>query len=132
MSVTGRVVLIDRQDYWRQRCASALEDSGYAVLQLASYDCGKALPSPEAADLVVLCCTTVGAAEVRLIAEIRRCGEPLLLMCTLPEAVGVRAGFAAGAIDVVERPYEAEAIVTTVGHALDGTAGPRPARGSLR
>jgi DNA-binding response OmpR family regulator len=127
---TKRVLLIDRQDFWRQRYASALEGEGYSVLQRATYDLAEC-PPPETADLVVLGCTSVGAAEVRLIGELHRCREPVLLVCTLSEAQGVRAGLSAGADDVVERPYEAAAMVATVGRALSDAPARHAARTAL-
>ena len=124
------VVLIERQDFWRQRCASALEDRGHSVVQLDSYDdVADGLPAPRAADLVILGCTSVGPAEVRLVGEMRRRRDPVLLMCSLPGLGGMRAGFLAGARDVVERPYEPARIVATVEGAVAGLAanGPSPA-----
>jgi DNA-binding response OmpR family regulator len=112
------VVLIERQDFWRQRCASALEDGGYSVLQFATYDLAGRLPSRDTTDLVVLGCACVGAAEVRLIGELCQAREPVLLVCTLAEPQGVHAGLSAGAGDVVERPYEAAAMVETVDRAM--------------
>jgi DNA-binding response OmpR family regulator len=130
MSEPRCVVLIERQDFWRRRCASALQERGYSVLQFATYDVEGRLPSPAATDLVVLGCTTVGPAEVCLIGEIRRLREPVLLVCTLAEPRAVRAGFTAGAGDVVERCYDAAGMVATVDRALAAAPpmrAPRPA-----
>jgi DNA-binding response OmpR family regulator len=112
-----RILLVDCQQYWRERSKQALEEAGFEVEVLSHYDYtpreGGAPP-----DLVILGCASIGENEQRLIGHLLANKLHLLVLCTsLPWRV-MRALFLAGADDVAEKPYDPSHLLSAVQHAF--------------
>jgi DNA-binding NtrC family response regulator len=118
---TKYVLVIDRQEYWRELSAQALEASGFLVRTLATYDYppqGDAFPK-RAPDLVILGCASIGAEEQQLIARVLEQKDHLLVFCvSLPMPV-MRSLFLKGADDVDDKPYNPTQLVNSVEQALE-------------
>ena len=118
-----RILLIDRQLYWREISAHALKSVGFIVCTLDTYnyllpqDCLKG----EDPDLVVLGCVRIGGEEQRLIAQILARKHHLLVLCaSLPWQV-MRSLFLQGVDDIVDKPHDPADVVNFVNQALEST-----------
>lgn len=118
---TKYVLVIDRQEYWRDLSARALEEAGYLVRTLATYEYpphGDAFPL-RAPDMVILGCASIGADEQQLIARVLEQKHHLLVFCvSLPLPI-MRALFRQGADDVGDKTYNPAQLVTSVNQAMD-------------
>lgn len=115
------ILLIDKQDSWRERSARALTRAGFAVETLDRYSLPPDLlrgerPGPT---LMVLGCASVGSEELELIGQILRHRWHLLVLSTSLPWHTMRALFRDGADDVTDKPYDADLLVTTVNQALE-------------
>jgi len=111
-----RILLIDCQEYWRERSAAALRDAGFEVEVLSHYDYTPREGSEP--DLVILGCAAIGENEQHLIGHLLAAKLHLLVLCTsLPWRV-MRALFLAGADDVAEKPYNPSNLLSAVEHAF--------------
>jgi DNA-binding response OmpR family regulator len=112
-----RVLVIDRQSYWRRLSARALEERGFTVKALSTYDY---LPETayfdgEPPDLVVLGCASIKREERELIELVLTGRSRLLVFCASLPWRDARSVFLAGADDVVaDKPYDPEQLVHTV------------------
>jgi len=118
-----RILIIDHQAYWRELSTQALEDVGFYVRTLATYnqaplqDCLKG----EKLDLVVLGCTRVGDEEQRLIAQVLSRRQHLLVLCVSLSLQIMRSLFLLGVDDIEDKPYNPERLITIVNQALAST-----------
>ena len=111
-----RVLVVDRQEYWRGLSAEALTGKGFAVKVLDRYEY-----SPDVAyfegkppDLVVLGCASIKREEREFIEAVLADGPRLLVFCASLPWPDARSVFLAGADDVTEKPYNPERVVSTV------------------
>jgi len=118
-----RILLIDRQLYWREAFAHALRSAGFIVCTLDTYnyvlpqDCLKG----EEPDLVVLGCVLIRPEEQMLITQIlARKHHLLVLSVTLPWHI-MRSLFLQGVDDVVDKPHNPATIVDFVNQMLEST-----------
>jgi DNA-binding response OmpR family regulator len=115
-----RILLVDRQEYWRGISAKALEDKGFQVRVLSSYDYSTetAYFDQEPPDLVILGCASVKREERDFIEQVLADGPHLLVLCASLPWRDARSVFLAGADDVTDKPYDPEQLVSTVEHVL--------------
>jgi DNA-binding NtrC family response regulator len=111
-----RILLIDRQSYWRQISTNALEKLGFAVGALNTYDYTPA--ADENPDLVLLGCARVGNEEQLLIDEVLARKQPLLICCTSFTGQTMRDLFVQGVADVVKKPYNPDNLTRIVLQAI--------------
>jgi DNA-binding NtrC family response regulator len=113
--------LIDRRDYWRDRCTRALADAGFRVQSFGHYDFPpeESVRMPGQPALVILGCAEVGAPEWRLVEEVRARGDRLVVLASSVSAAVMRYLFLAGAEDVAEMPGRADQLVELVAERLD-------------
>jgi DNA-binding response OmpR family regulator len=111
-----RVVVIDRQEYWRELSTGALKERGFKVKSLSTYDY-----SPETAyfdgeppDLVVLGCASIKREEREFIEEVLADEVHLLVFCASLPWREARLVFLAGADDVADKPYNPAQLLNTV------------------
>ena len=111
-----RVVVVDRQEYWRGLSTGALKERGFNVKALSTYDY-----SPETAyfdgeppDLVVLGCASIKHEEREFIEKVLADGPHLLVFCASLPWRDARSVFLAGADDVADKPYDLGQLLNTV------------------
>lgn len=111
-----RVLVVDRQDYWRGFSVQALTARGFNVKSLGTY-----VYSPETAyidgeppDLVVLGCASIKREEREFIQSVLADGPHLLVFCASLPWRDARSMFLAGADDVADKPYDLEQLLNTV------------------
>lgn len=122
---TRHVLIIDRQHSWRDKAASALENNGYSVRVLGSYDY-----TPENAyfgdkppDLTILGCSRIKHEERELINKVLADHRHLVVLCASLPWSDMRSLFLAGADDVVDdKPYDSTRLVNIVEEAFAGRA----------
>lgn len=114
------ILIVDQQAYWRRISAKALEEKGFEVKVLSSYDY-----SPETAyfdhnppDLVILGCASVKREEREFIQQVLADGPHLLVLCASLPWRDARSVFLAGADDVTDKPYDPEQLVSEVEYVL--------------
>lgn len=113
-------MVIDRQPFWRDRAAAALDGKGFLVRVLDNYDY-----SPETAyfrdvppDLVILGCSRIKHEERELINKVLDDHRHLVVLCASLPWNDMRAVFLAGADDVADKPYDSERLVGIVEDAF--------------
>src|SRR5258705_760110 len=117
-----RILLIDRQDSWRERSRYALRDTGFEVSTLDHYDSPPGDPSGPAPDLVIIGCASIGPEEMQLILQILEHKIHLLVLSTALPWKEMRALFLAGADDVTNKPYNPDLLVSIVTQAFENLA----------
>lgn len=118
-----RVLVIDKQEYWRELSTKTLVEAGFAVEPMAEYDYEPGTIK-EPFDLIILGCASIDVDEQRLIAKILESGHHLLVLSTsLPWRV-MRSLFLAGADDVANKPYDPDRLTSIVQQAFE-TIAPR-------
>lgn len=111
-----KLLVIDRQDYWRALSEKTLSDVGFTVEVRDSYDwefTGKGEVSGHY-DLVILGCAQIERDEQKLISRILESGLHLLILCTSLPWMMMRSLFLAGADDVTNKPYDPERLTGIV------------------
>jgi len=118
-----RILLIDRQLYWREAVAHALRTAGFTVCTLDTYnyvlpvDCLKG----EEPDLIVLGCVRIRPEEQMIISQIlARKHHLLVLSISLPWHV-MRSLFLQGVDDIVDKPHNPATVVDFVNQVLEST-----------
>jgi DNA-binding NtrC family response regulator len=111
-----QIIVIDKQQQWRNLSLQALQTAGYKVTIWDCYDCD--LPPWNERDdnpaLVILGCSTIGPDEHALIGHILHYKYHLVVISTsLPDTV-MRSIFLLGAKDVIDKSYDPEWLVHTV------------------
>jgi DNA-binding NtrC family response regulator len=114
------ILLIDHQAYWRELFTQALQDAGFNVSTLATYN---QVPlqdylEDENPDLVVLGCTRIRDEELRLIELILNRKRHLLVLCASLSWQIMRSLFRLGVTDIVDKPDDHDRLVKTVNKAL--------------
>jgi DNA-binding NtrC family response regulator len=110
-----RLLIIDKQEYWRELSEKALRLAGFTVEVRDSYEWGA---PGEQFDLIILGCAEIKRDEQKLIARILESGQHLLVLCTSLPWVVMRSLFLAGADDVASKPYDPERLTDIVQQAL--------------
>lgn len=116
-----RVLIIDKQDYWRGLSEQTLRDVGFTVDTRDTYDWPPLVEGVEAKDfdLVILGCVQIEDEEKRLISRILENGAHLLVLCTSLPWMVMRSLFLAGADDVTNKPYDPERLTSIVQQVLN-------------
>lgn len=118
-----RILLIDHQSYWRELSSRALRDVGFFVSTLATYN--QALLEDylkeENPDLVVFGCTCIRDEEQRLIEQVLKHKQHLLVLCTTLSWHIIRSLFRQGVADIVDKPYDPDSLIKIVNQALAST-----------
>ena len=119
-----RVLIIDRQSFWRDKVASALSGQGYEIQILSSYDYdpegdanNRRLP-----DLIILGCPSLQREERDLINRILASHRHLVVFCSSLPWGDMRTLFMAGADDVADKPYDPARVITMVEEAFANMA----------
>lgn len=109
-----RILVVDRQAYWRELAAGALHSAGYAVALSATY--AEALQQDYA--LVLLGCVSVEADEQLFIARLLACRQQVVVLAAHLSAHSLRALFIGGVTDAGEKTYDPIDLVTLIGQTL--------------
>lgn len=116
-----RILIIERQEKWREDAARSLREMGFLVGTLGHYDYNE--PAAEIAgrppDLVILGCARIKHEERELIHKILASELHLLVLCTSLPWGDMRAVFLAGADDVADKPYDPNRLVNIVKNAFE-------------
>ena len=114
------ILVIERQEHWRELSVHALEDAGFDVDATDNYDCIAPLIRKHGAnpELVVLGCARVRPEEFRLILRLIKRGIHILVLCASLSSEEIRRLFLAKADNVAIKPYERDAIVKLVEQTL--------------
>lgn len=125
---SARIVVIERQEYWREFALEGLRSAGYRIDALENYHDAYAMledsTSPRA-DLVILGCTGIdvkGGDECKLATRILECEWHLLLFSATLSSSVMRALFLKGVEDVVEKVYDSRSLLTIVEQTLQRIA----------
>jgi DNA-binding NtrC family response regulator len=123
-----RILVIDRQKYWRELWIHTLSKAGFVVQALDEYEYPPKIPSDRSrpSDLVILGCTIVGREELQLIERILDHKDRLLVSCTSLPWKTMRSLFLAGAEDVTDRTSEPDHLVALVETALEHPISHKP------
>ena len=118
--MTKHILIVDRQAYWRGLSSRVLEEKGFDVRVLSTYDY-----RPETAyfnhqppDLVILGCASVKWEEREFVERVLADGPHLLVLSASLPWRDARSVFLAGADDVTDKPYDADQLVSAVEHVL--------------
>jgi DNA-binding response OmpR family regulator len=119
-----RILIIDRQPYWRDKASGALEAQGARVHVLGSYDYvpETAYFNGEPPDLVILGCSSIKHEERALMSEVLADKRHLVVLCASLPWADMRALFLAGADDVMDKPYDSNRLVGIVANAFTSIA----------
>lgn len=110
------ILIIDRQNSWREAAATALRSSGYMVYTQDKYDSEFIIDSP---DLIIFGCVRIRSAERRFIKKLMVNKLHLLVLSSsLPWSL-VRPLFLDGVEDVTEKPYQKDRILKAVEEVFD-------------
>lgn len=119
-AISNRILIIDKQDYWRKFSKRVLEQAGFFVIDTDNYACGdkNSIIDLDLA-LVVLGCATIGPEETEVIKRILKYKQKLLVLSTSLPWQAMRSIFLLGAEDVTNKPYESKYLLEIVKNALD-------------
>jgi DNA-binding response OmpR family regulator len=120
LAQTKRVLIIDRQSFWRDKAALALGSQGYEVqiLDTYNYEPGLAYFAGGPPDLVILGCSRLQHDERELINNVLADHRHLVVFCSSLPWGDMRTLFMAGADDVVDKPYDSARVVSIVEEAF--------------
>ena len=120
----NHILVVDRQDYWRELSTKALTQKGYLVRALSDYDYSQesAYFDGQPPDLVILGCARIGHEEQAFIRKVMddRC-RLVVLSTSLPWG-DMRSLFLAGANDVADKTYDPDHIINLVKEAFENVA----------
>jgi DNA-binding NtrC family response regulator len=113
-------LLIDHQPYWREFSVHTLQNVGFQVQALATYNRAslQSCLKGEKLDLIVLGCTYLGDEEQHLIEQILDNKQHLLVLCTTFSLQVMRALFLKGVDDIEDKPYQPDHLVSIVDKVL--------------
>jgi DNA-binding response OmpR family regulator len=116
-----RVLIIERENYWREHSVRALEARGFIVKELDHYEYSpsKAYFDGKPPDLVILGCAKIGSAERLLIHNILADKRHLIVLCTSLPWGDMRSVFLLGADDVADKPYDPNRLIKIVEHTFN-------------
>ena len=119
---TRRVLVVDDEPSMRLLCVVNLQLEGFDVREAADGTEALALAQAEAFDVVLLdvMLPDIGGHEVarRLAAEDRTRDMPIVFLSARAERADLRAGFLAGGVDYVTKPFDPVALGARVGEVL--------------
>jgi len=120
----NRILIVDRQDYWRGLSAQTLAQKGYFVRTLGGYDYtpGSAYFDGEPPDLVILGCAKIGDEEKEFISKVRHDRRPVIVLSTSLPWADMRSLFLSGANDVADKTYDPQHIINLVEEAFENAA----------
>jgi DNA-binding NtrC family response regulator len=121
-----RILVIDRQKYWRELVADTLAETDYQVTLLDdyNYDTEAAyFTDGKTPDLVIMGCVRIGPEERELIHRILEDGLHLMVFSSLLPAAEMRDLFREGAEDVADKTYDQERLVTAVEEVFNAREG---------
>jgi DNA-binding NtrC family response regulator len=116
-----RILVIEKQDHWRELAVKALKHAGYEVRSLDTYT----YPAPggngthATPDLVILGCPSIGAEERDLVDRSIRHKDHLLVLSTSLPWDDMHALFLQGVEDATEKPYDPDYLVAIVEDVLE-------------
>lgn len=116
MAEVKHVLVVDRQEYWRDLSTAALKRRGFSVKSLGSYDYSSeaAFFDGKPPDLVVLGCASIKREEREFIEKVLSGGAHLLVFSASLPWRDARLVFLAGADDVADKPYDPDQLLNTV------------------
>ena len=117
-------IIVDDDDGIRLALRELLECEGIEVEVFASGSQLVAAPSwPPTVGCMVLDVHMPGLSGIEVLEELRACGSqlPVVLMTGRPDEADRRRALALGAIDVLEKPFDAGRIVELVREALENS-----------
>jgi DNA-binding NtrC family response regulator len=119
-----RILLIDRQPYWREISTKGLQRAGFSVgtLDTYTYQPPQLCLEDGDPDLVVLGCTRIQAEEQQLIDKVLAQRHHLLVLCTSLSWQTMRVLFRQGVADILEKPYNPAKLVNIVSQVLEHTS----------
>jgi len=109
-----RILVVDRQAYWRDLAAGALQSAGYAVTSGATY----ASALQQDYTLVLLGCASVDGDERLFITRLLACRQPIIVLASYLPAHSLRALFIEGVADAGDKTYDSVELVAIVGQTL--------------
>jgi DNA-binding response OmpR family regulator len=121
-----RILIIDRQKYWREMLAETLAegDSQVALLDNYEYQVGGIYFAGEhTPDLVILGCVRVGMEERELIRRILADKLHLMVFSSLLPWEEMRELFSEGADDVADKSYDPDRLISAVEDVLNAQQG---------
>lgn len=121
-----RILVIDRQKYWREMVADTLAEADSQVTLLNDYDYDTEatyFAGGKAPDLVIMGCVRIGPEERELIHRILADGLHLMVFSTLLPAAEMRDLFREGAEDVTDKTYDQERLVNAVEEVFNARQG---------
>lgn len=121
-----RILVIDRQEYWREMVADTLGKAYSQIALLDTYNYqGKAnyFAGAKVPDLVILGCVRIGEEERELIHRILADGLHLMIFSTLLPWEEMRHLFHEGADDVADKTYDHERLINAVEGVLNAQQG---------
>jgi DNA-binding response OmpR family regulator len=112
----AHLLIIDRQDYWRDFSRYTLEAAGYTVGVLNTYETFSTMwvVQGRTPDLIILGCMQIGKEEEQFIQELIAHNYHLLVLCTSLAWEVMRTLFRAGVDDATDKPYDPERLVAIV------------------
>lgn len=106
------ILIIDRQNSWREEAAAALGSSGYIVYTQDRYEYPVSITQKP--DLIIFGCVRIRREERRFIKKLMMDKQHLLVLSSsLPWSL-VRPLFLEGVEDVTEKPYQKDRILKAV------------------
>jgi DNA-binding response OmpR family regulator len=119
-----RILIVDRQNYWRQTAAEVLAEKGCQVLTLDHYDYAPttAYFNDHPPDLIILGCATITREEHVFIQKVLEDNCHLLVLCLSLPWTDMRALFLAGADDVADKTYDPVRLVDIVRDAFENVS----------
>ena len=112
-----RILIIDRQRYWRELLAGTLAEVDSQVTLLDDYDYrteATYFESGKPPDLVIIGCVRIGPEERELFHRILEDGLHLMVFSTLLPTDEMRELFREGAEDVTDKTYDRDRLVNAV------------------
>jgi DNA-binding response OmpR family regulator len=115
-----RVLIIDRQSFWRERARKALIGTGYnvEVLDNYEYEPNHSYFREGPPELIILSCPKLKHDERELIDKVLADRRHLVVFCSSLPWGDMRTLFMAGADDVVDKPYDSARVVTIIEEAF--------------
>jgi DNA-binding response OmpR family regulator len=115
------ILIVDRQDYWREISADALSRAGYTVRVISRYDLSQSEDyfDGQPPDLVVLGCASIKREEREFIEKALADNRSLLVLSASLPWDEMRAVFLKGASDVANKTYDPENLVRIIDETFD-------------
>jgi DNA-binding NtrC family response regulator len=118
----ARVLVVDDEPLVRWSVSETLTDEGYEVAEAGDGASAiQALSTAAHADVVLLDLRLPDCDDLRVLSAVRRLvpGTPVIVMTAYGSPESLREARRLGAFAVLEKPFEMDALVPLVEHALD-------------